>query len=350
MTIRSSQIVRDEVTAPTMLYPIQYARGFAAMAVFYYHISTTIKSTYNDANLTIDAVGAAGVDLFFVISGFIICLVVSKKQELKIFQFLSARLLRIAPLYWIFTGFVFLIALIKPSLLGSTTADLSNLIHSIAFVHNGGSEQGQPILFVGWTLNYEFFFYFIAALSASLLRDRGLKMASVIIIFIVVLGQISRPTNGYAQFYTDPILLEFVYGIACFHIYQATQSMKDSKLWHVLFVVGLGMLILQFELNLEASRALVWGVPCFLILLGGVHAVRYHSPLLKSLGDWSYTIYLVHLFVVIGYIRILLPKIGWMHLPWWTHYITMTFILLAVSWGVYTFVEKPLMRFSKYFK
>lgn len=127
----------------------------AATSVVYSHIG--VNPDY----------GQFGVDIFFVISGFVMTLIVENGQ--KPATFLLKRVLRILPLYWILTTCLLILAIIKPELLNSTTANFTNYVKSIFFIpyfkENGSL---SPLLALGWTLNYEVFFYACIWLSILL--------------------------------------------------------------------------------------------------------------------------------------------------------------------------------------
>ena len=321
-----------------VLYPVQYARAFAALAVFLYHISATVSSTFDGADVRVDAVGAAGVDLFFVVSGFIIALVVSRGGAFRPGRFLLARWWRVAPLYWFVTLALFALVATRPDLLQSTDADPWRLLRSLLFV----PDDGSPILLVGWTLNYEMFFYALAALFAGL-GDRRLVWLAAALAGLVLLGALV-PLPGPFGFWADPIVLEFAFGIACFHLWRWSMPWRDSPLWPLLLGAGLLALLVQFEREADASRVVLWGLPAAAILLGGLHAVRFRWEWLRRLGDWSYALYLVHLFVVVGTVRHIVPWLGPLGLPWWVHYATMTAAVLALAWALHRWIERPLAQ------
>ncbi len=327
------------------LYAVQYLRAFAALAVFYYHISATVHSTWSQAVVKVDAVGAAGVDLFFVISGFIMAHIVARAPAFDMRDFALRRIVRVAPIYWLVTLFVFALALASPSLFGSTRADPLQLLHSLLFVPYGvGDHTTGPVLLVGWTLNYEMFFYAVVAITAGLFGDRSLLIASYVLMALAAIGLNFDPQNGYLAFYTDPILLEFVLGIACHHIWQRTRNNAGSIVFPVLLVAGVALLFLQFERAAGEGRVIYWGVPAAMILLGALHAVRIENEWLRRFGDWSYALYLTHLFVVMAFIKLVVPRVGFLDLDWKLWYAIMTVVALAGAGLTYTLIERPMTR------
>lgn len=134
---------------------IQILRGVASTSVVYYHIGMSPNF------------GAFGIDLFFVISGFVMSLLLTYKTMKSPWKFYIKRIIRIVPLYYLFTTITLTLTLIKPDLFNSTTFDLLNFFKSLLFIPYI-KEDGtlHPFLPVGWTLNYEFFlflhFHFIA--------------------------------------------------------------------------------------------------------------------------------------------------------------------------------------------
>ena len=121
---------------------IQLLRFLAALAVIGVH-------------LPLINAGGFGVDIFFFISGFIISYVTIRGRD----HFLLKRIIRVVPIYWLLTFGVFGLAAIAPTLLNNTTADLVHLAKSLFFVPFDKNGSGLfPVLFVGWTLNYEMFF------------------------------------------------------------------------------------------------------------------------------------------------------------------------------------------------
>ena len=137
---------------------IQILRFIAAFSVMMVH-------------LPIFSFGIWGVDIFFVISGFIMMYVTDKDYKF----FFVKRLIRIVPLYWILTVGVFIIALINPDFLNNTSANIKHLIKSMLFIPFDKNGIGHfPILFLGWTLNFEIIFYLLFALSIFISKNHKL--------------------------------------------------------------------------------------------------------------------------------------------------------------------------------
>ena len=327
-----------------VLLPVQYLRALAALAVFQFHLSATVNGHTPSGNVPVEKIGAAGVDLFFVISGFIMASVVWNRP-ITFSGFMLNRIVRIVPLYWAATFVVFGIALFAPTLLGSTTADPMQLLHSLFFIPNGmNASSPVPTLIVGWTLNYEVFFYCLIAIFASLINDRKLILTSLVMCCLVAAGFMFQPENEYAQFYLNPIILEFPLGILVFHCWRLTKETEINFFYGLLFWIGF-VLIAAHSINSQHGfRVLQWGVPSALLLYGALRWVTLESEPLKLLGDWSYSIYLLHLFLIMGFHKIIIPVFmpSQAYMPVFGVLITAS--LISISALSYYWFERPVTR------
>ena len=173
------------------LLAIQYLRGIAALMVVVVHIPVQLSRMGFNGDwpefLNI------GVDIFFVISGFIMW-TTTFDGRVGVAQFLSRRLVRIAPLYWALTSITVLVMLAAPTLVQSGKLDLQHVITSYLFVasQHPVTQLMEPILVPGWTLNYEMFFYVVFALCLPL-RAGFRAMAVMAILVTLVALQVFVP-------------------------------------------------------------------------------------------------------------------------------------------------------------
>lgn len=329
------------------LYPVQYLRAVAALVVMLFHVSVLSQETWALDPKRIDHVGAAGVDLFFVISGFIMAMIVDRPGAFSGREFWIKRIARVAPAYWVITLFVFILAALAPSLFRSTTADITHLLTSLLFLAaNTGEGSTVPMLVVGWTLNYEIFFYAIVAITAGLFSDRRLLIASAVIIGLVLLGIATDSANPSLAFYTNPILLEFVFGILVFQSWRQTGRLRLGFAPLAVLAAGVLLLVLQWERPMVDWRPYYWGVPAAAVLYGALGVTTFRNGFLARMGDWSYAVYLTHVFVVTFYVKYAIPTAPLDQLPWPVHYLIMTATAFSVAGGYYTFVERPLSRWT----
>lgn len=329
------------------LYSVQYLRAIAAILVVFFHISVLSQETWGLDPDRVDHVGAAGVDLFFVISGFIMAMIVDRPGGFNGRQFWIRRFARVAPAYWVITLFVFALALVMPTLFHSTQASFSHLFVSMAFLAVAvGSDSTAPLMVVGWTLNYELFFYTTVALTAGLFDDRRLIGTSCFIICLVMVGILFRPAHPTLAFYSDPILLEFVFGALIFRAWRQSGWIGANAVCLLVFVTGAVLLAFQWERPLGDWRVYYWGVPAAAVLYGGLGVLRFASPALARLGEWSYALYLTHLFVITFYIKHLISVVYAFDVPWPVHYMIMTASCIAVAAGFHAMVERPLSRWT----
>jgi len=273
---------------------LQVLRFAAAFAVVLFHFGSGLTIQYHlDRNYL--GMGAAGVDVFFVLSGFIISY--SSDPARGVAYFARKRLSRIVPLYWLLTFAIILIALVKPNLLNSTIVSVETVVKSLLFIpyeKSGGAIQ--PILFLGWTLCYEMFFYMIFG-ACLLFGAKATWYACAIVLSLVALGAIWPHGSVEWRFYTSPILIEFALGMMLHKAYSASSAFRSGSntVAVALVILACGAHFLITTLagpNLFASSLLA------VLLVSGFLLMRLPAgkilATLVLLGDASYSLYLIH--------------------------------------------------------
>ena len=310
---------------------IQYLRAIAAISVLCFHVSETYGLNFR--------IGAAGVDIFFVISGFIMWVTTAGKP-IGPQEFMWRRIIRIVPLYWIATLATFAVAVLKPQFFFDTNSSVGNLLGSLFFVPIVKDEALHPVVEQGWTLSYEMFFYLIFSVSLLLPEFRRLWFLIAALSAIVV-AHFLLPT-GYAAIFTQPIILEFAAGIVIGHLWKQGYRLP--------FPAAVGLLIAGFVLLVandplpHLERAIRWGLPAVLLLSGAVFAERERGipklAFLHFLGDASYSIYLWHVLTGIMVTALLLR----VAVPHDMQPITIALGSLAFAIVCYLGIERPIQR------
>lgn len=275
------------------LLVIQYLRGIAAVGVLAFHAAQRAGQSFG--------VGAAGVDIFFVISGFIMW-TISARQAHGPGTFLLRRAGRIAPLYWTVTLAVVALDLLKPALFPNMRLSAGHVVQSLLFLpHQDPHGVTAPVIVPGWTLNYEVFFYVVFALTLLLpLARRALALTGALVLFCALGLMLDVSGNPVLATYSDPLVLEFVAGVWLAKAWAANRLGGRAAAWTA---IATGCAILATVAILDpvvagAPRLLYWGLPAVLIVWGGLSLERSgrtpHWSGVKLLGDASYSIYLVH--------------------------------------------------------
>ena len=255
---------------------IEFSRFLAAMLVMCVHIP-------------VFGFGAFGVDIFFIISGF----VMMHSTETTSSNFFKKRLIRILPNYYIFTLGVFILALKFPHLLNNTTADLNHLLKSLFFIPFNKNETGHfPILFLGWTLNLEMLFYSIFALSLMINKKYRGFISSYILLTIFL---ISAYINSFPlKAYNDFIVFEFILGMI---IYLIIFKKNYIESFLMLLAIIIGCLFHEINLN---NRLLTYGLPSMIIMF--LMILKFQnlklSKFILMLGAGSYSLYLTHPYII----------------------------------------------------
>src|ERR1700754_1123701 len=198
-----------------MLVYIQILRFFAALAVVAFHALGAPPKGFEVPESALSfalSYGGRGVDLFFVISGFII-FYATHGASLTPAEFLRRRVERIVPLYFFVIFTVTALAITLPATFD--TPDWytpRHILKSLAFI--AFTDGDMPVVYVGWSLEYEMYFYLATALPMALTRD---VWRNIVVMFsaVAILGQIpgvGAALGNYA-FFADPMILEFVLGV-----------------------------------------------------------------------------------------------------------------------------------------
>ncbi len=273
-----------------MIDGIQILRGLAAFLVIVRHGTKEIDGFNFE-------VGQFGVDLFFVISGFVIYLT-SRNVDWRTFA--KKRLVRIVPLYWLVSS----IALMGAVLLAKGTMNevFYEFVLSLLFIPHGDL---FPILYVGWTLNYEMWFYLIFG-ALIFFNANLLKGASITIFALVMLGLILLLFNDWEVTpFTVPLLpitLEFLAGVWIAYFY--INGFNFSKAFCV-FLFSVALIWLWFAPNASAYtvwRPVAWALPAALIVVSVLGLEKHVSfrklTVLMLLGNASYATYLIHPLII----------------------------------------------------
>ena len=332
---------------------VQILRFVAAMLVVVMHTTESISVRITGAGPdNYWKNGAFGVDIFFVISGFVMAMSTARLPEgnqtrlAAAWVFMKRRLLRIAPLYWFYTLLKAVLVLILPSLALRSSIDTEHLLASFLFIP-AISPWGlvQPVLPVGWTLNFEMMFYLIFA-SAIGLGVARIKFCFFIFLLIFIAAHIF-PEVVAINFYGKALIFEFILGMAIAHIYLNYLPMPP-KIGFLIGIAGM-MLIIGINFGNPVDRLSTWEVSAGLVVLVAVWLepwiARLHlASRMSFLGDTSYSIYLSHTFIVPSGV-LLMKKLGVQD----SLIIIPTVCLAVIAGGClsYLWIELPMITLFK---
>ena len=308
---------------------IQILRFLAAFSVMMVH-------------LPLFGFGAWGVDIFFVISGFIMMYVTESNER----SFLVKRIIRIVPLYWMLTLGVFSIAIFFPNLLNNTSANLEHLIKSLFFIPFDKNGTGHfPILFLGWTLNFEIIFYLLFSISLFVSKRNRLILCSALIILFLFSNFLLSKKNFIFSTYYEFIFLEFIFGMVAFIIWNKFKNkITNSFFNHFIFFLIIFVVAIILS-NLNFIRVIHYGIFSFALLiyfLFFLNNLKFPKTLV-SLGDASYCMYLLHPYIVQFFYKIFkLNSYNFLIQSVFTLIIIILVCLTSIL--IYNFIEKPINK------
>jgi len=282
---------------------IQSLRFVAALMVVLTHTTHMIgERILNVGNDNVWREGNAGVDIFFVISGFVMMTSAAslRKSANAAFDFIVRRLLRIVPLYWVATTLKLMAVLLIPAATVHSSIDPLHIISSYLFLpHYNVDHDIMPLIGVGWTLMFEMFFYALFAI-ALFFRRSPIGFIFPVLIALSCLSLLKREDGGAWQFYLDPILMEFGFGMLAARLIRGGFVMRPG-LACTAILIACASLFVPSEMY-GSQRAIGWGIPAFVIVACTAAIEPFlsrHLPrFLTYLGDTSFALYLFHGFFV----------------------------------------------------
>ncbi|WP_335612515.1 acyltransferase [Hyphomonas oceanitis] len=348
---------------------VQALRGLAAVMVVFFHAQTAELAP------GIWARGYAGVDLFFVISGFILTYVSRDytRDLPTVARFLYARATRVYPLWWVFALILplyFLVtygAPLPPDQSALITNPPAYILKSLLL----WPQSEMPVLKVGWTLIHELFFYMIFSL-ALLFRRSALPVLLIVWAGLTLLGSwlvqganLESPVLALA---TSHLTLEFIAG--AFVALAVTHRLHIQP--RIILLLGLAGLVAALVLyTTPTPRSLLWGrvgvftLPCCALLYGSVVMEQNRGLRIPgwcvALGNWSYALYLVHTIIILGLQR--LSREAGLRLPegWKTWLVysepgivgNLVFVLAIFALSIpaaalaHIYIERPLLQLTR---
>jgi exopolysaccharide production protein ExoZ len=325
----------------------------AASGVLFYHVLYVLAHragySFQETEVT-----ASGVDLFFVISGFIMFYTTVGQfgRPNASYLFLRRRAIRIVPMYWLCTAIVVLLLAFFPHLFRYSVFEWNTAIPSFFFLLSKNlTGRVGTVLQTGWTLCFEFYFYVIFAILLRWPQKYFLPAAAALFVCGISVGQLRGDIPIWASVATDPLLMEFFAGalIALLFIRGLAMPGVVAAGLIVLGTATIGMsAIWGTNAGAYGVRVLWWGLPSAAILVGAISLERLGirvPRLLVALGNSSYSLYLTHPFV--------LPVFGKLGFVWHVSekvpaviFGMLAFVTsLFAGHAVYRLVELPLTRY-----
>lgn len=336
------------------LYGVQALRFAAATAVVVTHAvdlaGTRLGLETALVGGTLENFGAVGVDVFFVISGFIIATTTQGQTGVGAAgAFLWRRFRRVAPIYWLLS-LPILIGMARGGTLSPEVAAATFLFWPFS-----GLKMTFPALGPGWTLCFEMLFYAGFGLAIAGGRRVGWGLVGAYAVMLAV-GLVSAAP--VLRFWGAPIILEFLLGVGIASVWRFAP--RGLALWAVgLALVGFGLSLVFGYGGIDDVRALndpwnglrraaVWGLPSALLVFGVVRMERTDAApgrlgrAVAFMGDASYSIYLVHVLVIRALGRMF--ESGMVALPGDAVVGLTVLASLAAGAVVHVWIERPLLR------
>lgn len=330
---------------------LQLLRGVAATTVAGFHLcAAAIENNHDPGFFRVFSGGEIGVDIFFVISGFIIFYASQGRSDLTAWQFLQARFWRIIPPYWAILS-LYILAAIALSLISAevdTTLTWRSLIVSYLML-----PYPDHIIIIAWTLALEVLFYLLFALSFFGGSARRLFIALGLWVIASQLAlHFGHALPIWSVIPLHSAVMEFMFGALIGYAFcNAPERLRRVRLPAVLLGGG-AVSAYMVGYHIETSpwgREISAGVPSALLVLGALGFTLDRKPVLETWGESSYILYLFHLlyFATFGtLVRI------WLGVDVYASQVWMLFMLitvLVICYGATINLERPYQRWYRRF-
>lgn len=345
-----------------MLKGLQYLRGIAAIMVVLLHARISVNHylvAISDRQFLFPeshwaAFGRFGVDIFFVISGFVISITLFKlnlDSMPDIRKFIQKRIIRIAPLFWIcLLLYILTMHLTSPK----SNFDILNIFTGAVFQFYADS-RGNPSTYYGisWTLNYEMLFYMSTGMLVVIFRKMWALSVSLLFCFTSYLFYVyGKDMNIVQKFIFNPITLEFILGVIVAHFYK--NKVKINALIGIPVIIACFYYIYTIpERGLTdwyIGRTINAAIPAAMIVMCIINLEfknKTIDTILMKLGDSSYSMYLIH-GIVFLWVNYICSSIGLRFNSGFSVYLYFYFIICAsifASVVLNSYLEKPILKY-----
>jgi len=340
-------------SASAQLKSIQVLRAVAALGVLTLHVANEKVTLFGGGAGPFQnfLLGAAGVDLFFIISGFVMVYsseaLFGRTGAPKIF-FLR-RLARIAPLYWAVTiAILAYIYAVHGAKLWEIYSPASLVASFLFWPYPRVDGMAFPVHLLGWTLNYEMFFYAVFAVAVLLPRRLAVPAVTLVFVALVLLGRVVTLPLPFG-FWANSIIWEFCLGMLIAYAYREGVRLPPAAAW-ALGIAALAGYAVAWNPPHDWGgwRVFWWGLPSAALVAACVLSSAEWQPgpvgrFFGLLGDASYSLYLVH--------PLVFPLVRWTIVRWidfsampWLYAATLFVSAIIASVACYFYFERPITR------
>lgn len=316
----------------TLIYNLQVVRAIAAVGVVIFHIDYRFVPQVHTDFL--------GVATFFVLSGFLMCYITKDEAD----GFFVSRLVRIVPLYWLCTlvrlGILYGPRLPDPTVLAE---QWPVVLRSLFFMPS----DEPPFVGVGWTLNFEMYFYLLFA-GALLISRRFAPPIVAAVIVAVFIAHSELPGSFVLHYYSHAYIINFLGGIVVFYLWR---SLPERLPRLPIGILAASLLVFSYAVQIPGLLSGNWAYALPTLIVGSMLLLAKVGIDLKwrpvvLLGDASYALYLTHT-LFMGCIRRIAPHaldLGKSETVWFAALLTMC---IALGIAVHLLIEKPMLRFIR---
>lgn len=287
---------------------IQVLRGVAALLVVLHHI----KGYVGDDSILFSKLSPIlgfGAVLFFSISGFLMAYLIDIGYK----NFLFKRLLRIYPTFLLITILTIFFKVITFNVIAQP-----ELLKAISLLPINVTPANYPLYGVEWTLIFEIFFYFVCSVFTIEKFKRIFPYFLIAWLGIIIAKDIApNPYPDFASIFYQIYNMFFIVGGITYYIYKRYQSLSNNA-GYILISAGI-IYLFSWDLLIKYAWFLkyylhILALCCVGTLLGSlsikrVYVSKLHSFMLR-LGDYSYTLYLVHFPLLVILFTIYKNKFG----------------------------------------
>ncbi|MFZ9942911.1 MAG: acyltransferase family protein [Bacteroidia bacterium] len=349
-----------EAVLPKRLQNIQAIRTIAALMVCAFHLQYLFM---NEGETKPFPNGEMGVQVFFVISGLIMYHTTRDQYKSNNpLAFLLNRIIRIVPLYLLVT-FVYVADDLSADFIAENASRILTTVFFIAPMTDViGPKYGYPLLDVGWTLNYEMFFYLLFGLSMFVQSHRywlliGAFVSIGVLYQLIATGSFDPSYITYhdyphqaMNFYGNPIVLLFALGVLAGMVLDRIQLSRKAAV----FIFGITSICFinhvlawwSLPVNVFTDTAFVFTWVLAAALCDKANVQVFPASVAKS-GDSSYSLYLWHP-VVFAYLRTVAEKMGLPYLEYpWMSFLLGLISAMLVAWFSFKVIETRVTNFLR---